>query len=534
MNAPIAATLAPSVHVSSPAKPCTLVQRLKGGIGNQLFQIAFALSLARATGARLAFDLDGYRHDGYGRQPVLSRLLPDAALLASASLRAESARLLRESDFSGPAGAPMPGAWTLPPGLVHLVLDGYWQDSRWVADEDVATLRAQLAATVEPTVTAWAARIRASAQPIALHVRRQDYRHHGLCSDAYLLDSLRWLLRRHGDAEVFVFTDEPNATAHLLASQDIRHVAVRSGDDLADLHLMSLCRRHVIANSSFSWWAARLSAHQDVIAPDPWSTLAGAPAPSPELLPPLWRRVPGALAARPEVPVGEALDREQFRIDFQRFFARGVPAGWSVAQQPCLDDATRTTGIDAHYVYHTAWAARRLLANPVAEHVDIGSDHRFTTIASAFQPMRFLDYRPCEVRLPGLSCGPANLLALEIPDASLDSLSCMHVVEHIGLGRYGDPIDAAGADTAMAALERVLAPGGLLYFVVPVGEPCVVFNAHRVFRASDVVRRFGTLELLEFSLVGDDGRFVEHVAVTAADGQRYACGCFLFRKPAVA
>jgi hypothetical protein len=78
----------------------------------------------------------------------------------------------------------------------------------------------------------------------------------------------------------------------------------------------------------------------------------------------------------------------------------------------------------------------------------------------------------------------------------------------------------------------VLAPGGLLYFVVPVGEPTVVFNAHRIFRASDIVQRFASLELVEFSLVNDNGRFDERVAPTAADGQRYACGCFLFRKKA--
>ena len=79
----------------------------------------------------------------------------------------------------------------------------------------------------------------------------------------------------------------------------------------------------------------------------------------------------------------------------------------------------------------------------------------------------------------------------------------------------------------------MLAPGGLLYFVVPVGQPTIVFHAHRIFRASDIVQAFGELELLEFSLINDDGSFTEHVSVAEADLQSYACGCFLLRRPLV-
>lgn len=526
MDAVIAEPLAPAT-LTPPA--CTLVQRLQGGIGNQLFQIAFALKLARASGSAVAFDDSAFARDPYGRRSVLQRLLPDAQRCEIATLRGDGVRLLREADFPLPE-AGLPARYALPAGIDHLVLDGYWQDHRVVDARDLAALRAQLQATVEPAVADWAARIRGAARPTAVHLRRHDYSHHGICSTDYVLQSLRWLAARRGPLDLFVFSDEPNFTGHLLRQAGIAHTLVSSGDDLADLHLMSLCGRHVISNSTYSWWGAMLSGSDDVSYPDPWSLVH---QPSPQLCPPRWRRVRDALEK--PVPGGDfaaVLDQEQFRVDFQTFFSQGrLPAGWSVQQRPCLEDATTTTAIDAHYVYHTAWAARRLVANPVAEHVDIGSDHRFTTIASAFQPMRFLDYRPCEVKLAGLQSGHANLLDLQIAGNSIASLSCMHVVEHIGLGRYGDPIDFHGADTAMDALERVLAPGGLLYFVVPVGEPCVVFNAHRIFRASDIVRRFGTLELVEFSLVNDNGRFDEHVAPEAADGQRYACGCFLFRKP---
>lgn len=532
MNAATLADRPVAPEATADTAACTLVPRLQGGIGNQLFQLAFGCKLARITGSALAFDTQSFARDAYGRQSVLQRVAPQSRVVGAPELAGPGVRLLREADFPLPPSGDLPARYALPAGVTHLVLDGYWQDHRLVDEADVAALRQRLHDTLDAAVAPWAARIRAAAQPVAVHVRRHDYRHHGLCSDAYYVDALRWLATRHGRADVFVFTDEPNATTHFLTAAGIPHTVVRSGDDLADLYLMSLCRRHVISNSSFSWWGARLAAGGgDVIAPEPWSRVH---TPSPELLPPRWRRLPGALEQpAAAAPAREALDREQFRVDFQTFFSQGrLPEGWTVMQRPMLDDATATTAIDAHYVYHTAWAARRLLANPAPEHVDIGSDHRFTTIASAFQPMRFLDYRPCQVSLPNLVTGHANLLDLQIPAGSVPSLSCMHVVEHIGLGRYGDPIDFHGADRAMDALARVLAPGGLLYFVVPVGEPCVQFNAHRIFRASDIVQRFGTLELVEFSLVHDNGRFEEHVAPTAADGQRYACGCFLFRKPA--
>lgn len=524
--------MTPETTPSSTAA-CTLVQRLQGGIGNQLFQIAFARKLARMTGAALAFDEQSFAQDVYRRGSVLQRLLPGTPVLALEQLPAETSRLMRERDFKLPPTGPLPAGFALPGGVSHLVLDGYWQDRRFVDDSDLAALRAPLQALLATpgAASGWASRIRAAARPVAVHVRRHDYKHHGLCSDGYYIEALRWLAARHGPLDVFVFSDEPNSTRQWLSAAGITHALVASGDDLADLALMALCGRHVISNSTYSWWGALLAGSADVTYPDPWSL---AHEPSRELCPPHWRRVGDALERPAAAPAyADALDREQFRIDFQTFFGQApLPAGWTVQQRPCLDDATKTTAIDAHYVYHTAWAARRLLAHPVAEHVDIGSDHRFTTIASAFQPMRFLDYRPCEVQLPNLVCGHANLLDLQIASGSLASLSCMHVVEHIGLGRYGDPIDFHGADRAMAELQRVLAPGGLLYFVVPVGEPCVVFNAHRIFRASDIVARFGELELLEFSLVHDRGRFEEHVAPSLADGQRYACGCFLFRRPA--
>lgn len=207
---------------------------------------------------------------------------------------------------------------------------------------------------------------------------------------------------------------------------------------------------------------------------------------------------------------------------------------WS-NRYPCLNDNTGQTGFDRHYVFHTAWAARILAELLPKKHVDISSSLYFCGIASAFVPIDFYDYRPADLSLTNLNARAGDLLHLPFADNAVASLSCMHVVEHIGLGRYGDPMDAEGDLKAIAELKRVLAEDGTLLFVVPVGRPRIMFNAHRIYSFEQVVAYFKGLELVEFSLIPDnarDGGLIRNAAPEMVKNQNYACGCFRFRKPA--
>lgn len=203
---------------------------------------------------------------------------------------------------------------------------------------------------------------------------------------------------------------------------------------------------------------------------------------------------------------------------------------------PCLYDNTGNTGFDRHYVFHTAWAARVVLQNRPPKHVDISSSLYFCSILSASIPIEFYDYRPATLGLDNLQSERGDLLRLPFQDGTIQSLSCMHVVEHIGLGRYGDPLDSNGDLQAIAELKRVLSPKGDLLFVVPVGRPRVMFNAHRIYSYEQILDYFTGFVLKEFALIPDDeatGGLIRHANPDLVKEQAYACGCFWFQKPVV-
>lgn len=136
--------------------------------------------------------------------------------------------------------------------------------------------------------------------------------------------------------------------------------------------------------------------------------------------------------------------------------------------------------MDAHYFYANGWAMRRVLTTSPRQHVDIGSKPILVSLSSGFFQAAFVDYRPLNARISQMASVGVSLLALPFAGASLTSVSYLHVSEHLGLGRYGDPINPSAIDLAANELVRVLQPGGNLFVAVPLGRPRVCFNAHRI------------------------------------------------------
>jgi SAM-dependent methyltransferase len=165
------------------------------------------------------------------------------------------------------------------------------------------------------------------------------------------------------------------------------------------------------------------------------------------------------------------------------------------------------------------------------EHHDFGSRlDGFVAQATLICPVFYWDIRVPNFQLPDLTFCEASLLKLPIGNGTISSISCLHVVEHIGLGRYGDLIDPDGAEKALRELERILAPGGQLLLSMPVGRERVEFNAERVWDPLKPLKLFSDLKLLEFSAVNDHGEFIPDTAPDSFVSARYSCGLYRFTK----
>ena len=202
--------------------------------------------------------------------------------------------------------------------------------------------------------------------------------------------------------------------------------------------------------------------------------------------------------------------------------------------QLCLSESTPNTGFDRHYIFHTAWASRIISEIKPEFHVDVASSLYFVVNVSAFVPVKFYDYRPVELNLSGVESYQGDLCALPFSSNSVRSLSCLHVVEHVGLGRYGDPLDYNGDVKAVMELKRVVASGGDLLIALPIGgRSRIKFNAHRIYTYNQVLEMFDGFVLKEFSLIPDnevDGGLIRNATEAQSDAQRYGCGCFRFIK----
>ena len=192
---------------------------------------------------------------------------------------------------------------------------------------------------------------------------------------------------------------------------------------------------------------------------------------------------------------------------------------------PCVEDATATTQIEPIYFYQDAWAFGHIVKVQPPWHVDVGSHHKYVALLSKVVPVTMVDIRPLSLPLDTLDFREGSILDLPFKDGSVPSLSSLCVVEHIGLGRYGDPLDPQGTEKAITELKRIVAPGGDLYVSVPLDdETRTYFNAHRAFREDEFLALFEPFILMEIQYIyGCDFIGVKRPG--------FGTGCFWFRKP---
>lgn len=273
-----------------------VISQILGGLGNQMFQYAAGRALSLAVGQPLLLDLRGFEsyalHQGFELDGVfaapfktatagdVSRILgwraPDIVrkvLKRTKSPLLTGARLALEPHFNYWAGLRAAG------GPRYLM--GYWQSEMYFKDY-AETLRSdfQFKIPLDDISRDIAERMQAS-EAVSLHVRRGDYLTHAptakvlnVCSLDYYRQAIAYIAERVESPHFFLFSDDMKwVKANLDIPFDKTYVEHNRGaDSYRDMQLMHLCRHHVIANSSFSWWGAWLNPSPDkiVVAPKKW------------------------------------------------------------------------------------------------------------------------------------------------------------------------------------------------------------------------------------------------------------------------
>ena len=286
---------------------------VSGGIGNQLFQYAFGRRMSLDRGVPLKLDLGRYRPN-YFRAFRLGcfAVTPEIAapdelpfIRPHGNIRRPITRWLQ---------AHLPPSWLpaveeahpfqVDPAILrvgrNVYLRGNWQTQGYF-EPILDLIRREFTFTVAPDAANQAmAEQMASVNAVSLHIRRGDYandpnvnRRFGVLPLDYYQRAAEIMAKKAGSPHFFVFSDEPDWVRQNLRLEHPLTIVDHNGNDkdYEDLRLMTLCRHHIIANSTFSWWGAWLGHNPDrqVIAPARW--YLSIDRPTPDLLPNSWMRL---------------------------------------------------------------------------------------------------------------------------------------------------------------------------------------------------------------------------------------------------
>ena len=219
--------------------------------------------------------------------------------------------------------------------------------------------------------------------------------------------------------------------------------------------------------------------------------------------------------------------------DYLKFQKEG---GVITDRYPILVDMVEQAGSACgHYFHQDLLVASRIFhANPLM-HIDVGSSiDGFVAHVASFRKISVFDIRPLKID------GHQNIEFTQIdfqnganlPVEICDSISCLHAIEHFGLGRYGDPIDPLGHIKGFNNLYSLLKPGGTMYISCPIGSSNQVhFNAHRVFEPMGILNWAPSLglKLIRFDYVDDDGNLHESNPLEVLH-LKYGLGIYEFLK----
>jgi|GEM_PF-286825 len=266
-----------------------LVSWIFDGLGNQLFQYAFARKHSLKLGTRLKLDNSAFRKR-VNRKFMLDRFFIEADIASD-----DEAAAAKRSGIIKEHGAHHYEAEVVVPDNHYI--KGYWQSWRYFSDIEEYLRRELQPKSISPRAGQWQMAIGSATYSVSMHIRRGDYisdplvtRMYGILPMKYYQDCLERLSQNVKNFTVFIFSDDANwVKSHIALSENVQ--VVEGTNAVEDLFLISCCNAHIVSNSTFSWWGAWLDGRKDkmVFVPDPWFRV---PVQNSELIPPEWIKVP--------------------------------------------------------------------------------------------------------------------------------------------------------------------------------------------------------------------------------------------------
>ncbi|MDR1614935.1 MAG: DUF268 domain-containing protein [Campylobacteraceae bacterium] len=231
----------------------------------------------------------------------------------------------------------------------------------------------------------------------------------------------------------------------------------------------------------------------------------------------------------------------RYLIDFYKIKSDIQNNGeFPISFYPCLKDRYDDSGsARGHYFHQDMLVARKIYENNPKMHLDVGSRiDGFVAHVAVFRPIYVIDIRPQADSIGNIHFIQQDFMIPLAKDKHgyCDSLSCLHAMEHFGLGRYGDTVNYNGHILGMENLYKLLKNHGKLYFSVPIGKQRIEFNAHRIFSVQYLLDQFkNRYEIDSFSFVDDSGNLHENAQLSPLDidnnfGCQYGCGIFEMTK----
>ncbi|RKM59800.1 alpha-1,2-fucosyltransferase [Butyrivibrio sp. CB08] len=270
-----------------------IIIQLKGGLGNQMFQYALYRELLQRGKEVKIDDVTGFEHDKL-RIPVLDRFgieyekATPAEVVAITDSRMDIFSRIRRKLTGRKTKEIIEMEGIFDPKILELdeaYLVGYWQSDKYFTSPEVIdhlqdTFAKRPQEIMHDSVSWTTLQQIECSESVSIHVRRTDYldaehiKVHNLCSEQYYKNAISMVRAKHPNAVFFIFTDDKEWCKEHFKGHNFINVELQEGEftDVADMLLMSRCKHHIIANSSFSWWSAWINDAPEkmVIAPEKW------------------------------------------------------------------------------------------------------------------------------------------------------------------------------------------------------------------------------------------------------------------------